>query len=696
MSRNQTLNRVRNIGIMAHIDAGKTTTTERILYYTGKSHKLGEVHEGTAIMDYMTQEQERGITITSAATTCEWAEHTINIIDTPGHVDFTVEVERSLRVLDGAITVLDGVAGVEPQTETVWEQADRHRVPRLVFVNKLDRVGAEIDANIDALIDRLGANTLQLQHPIGEESDFRGVVDLVTQEMIIWDDDTLGADYTRKALSECEDEELLEECELRRELLLEGVAEHDEEFAELLLEGEPSASAIRAALRRQTLALKVIPVLCGTAFKNKGVQTLLDAVIHYLPSPLDVPDIEGLEVRGKEVTDRPATRAASDDEPLSALVFKITGDSYGLLSFVRIYSGTLEAGKAYYNVNTGKRERISKLVRMHANQRQEINVAHAGDIVAVVGFKSVTTGDTLCDDKARILLEKIEFPVPVMRVAIEPKTTADQDKLTQALARLSLEDPSFQVLTDQETGQTLIAGMGELHLEVLVRRLSDDFNVDANVGKMRVAYRETISATAEAEEVFERSAISGKGQFGHCKLRVEPGELGSGFTFHNAENAVALAPYVPIIEQSVESVYQSGCFAGYPMVDIIVTLVEARFDENDSSEAGYQVAAAQAFRSACNLASPILLEPFMKLEVTLPEDEEMGTVIGDINGRRGEIQGFTPRAKSQVLSALVPLEKMMGYATRLRTITHGRARYTMSFERYAPAGPEVVSAILGY
>ena len=696
MASKRPLSLVRNIGIMAHIDAGKTTTTERILYYTGKSHKLGEVHEGTAVMDYMAQEQERGITITSAATTCEWAEHTINIIDTPGHVDFTVEVERSLRVLDGAIAVLDGVAGVEPQTETVWEQANRYQVPRIIFVNKLDRVGANIDANIDALIDRLDATTVQIQHPIGEESEFRGVVDLIEQECIIWNDDSLGAEYQRCALDELGDEELSEECELRRELMLDALTEHDEQLAEVMLERSPSPGEIREAIRRLTLSLKICPVLCGSAFKNKGVQTLLDSVIHYLPSPLDVPPVQGLEIRGKTVMEHSVTRKASDDEPLSALVFKIVSDSYGLLSFVRIYSGTLESGKAFFNANKGKRERINRLLRMHANQREEISVAHAGDIVAVVGFKEATTGDTLCDDKQRILLENIEFPVPVMRVAIEPKTTADQDKLDQALNRLALEDPSFQVLTDQETGQTLIAGMGELHLEVLVRRLADDYNVVANVGKMRVAYRETISDQGEAEGLFERAATTGKGQFGHCRLRVEPGELGSGFAFNNQEDHEGVAPYLPVIEQSVHSVYQSGCFAGYPMVDIVVTLLEARLHDTDSTEAGYQVAAAQAFRTACNEANPILLEPFMRLEVILPEDEDMGSVIGDLNGRRGEISGFTPRPKSQAVSALVPLEKMMGYATKLRTITHGRGRYTMTFERYAAAGPEVVQNILGY
>ncbi len=696
MSRKQPLQRVRNIGIMAHIDAGKTTTTERILFYTGKSHKLGEVHEGTAVMDYMAQEQERGITITSAATTCEWAEHTINIIDTPGHVDFTVEVERSLRVLDGAIAVLDGVAGVEPQTETVWEQANRYNVPRIVFVNKLDRVGAEIDANIDALIDRLDVTPLQIQHPIGSESDFKGIVDLVELECIVWNDDTLGADYERSALADYGDEELIEECELRRELMLDSLSDLDEEFANQLIEGDPSPQEIRAALRRVTLSLQGTLILCGSAFKNKGVQTLLDAVIQYLPSPLDVPDVEGLEIRGKQLTDKPTTRPASDEAPLSALVFKIVSDTYGLLSFVRIYSGQLEAGKAFFNANKGKRERINKLLRMHANQREEINVAYAGDIVAVVGFKEAVTGDTLCDDKQRLLLENIEFPVPVMRVAIEPKTTADQDKLSNALGRLALEDPSFQVLTDPETGQTLIAGMGELHLEVLVRRLADDYNVVANVGKMRVAYRETVSAEGRAEGLFERPATTGKGQYGQCVISVAPGEHGSGLTFSNQETAEVMAQYIEVMKQSIESVYQSGCFAGYPMVDIQATLVSAQHHESDSSEAGYQIAAVQAFRDACNAASPILLEPFMRLEVTLPEDEDMGSVIGDLNARRGEISGFTPRPKSQVVSALVPLEEMMGYATRLRTITHGRGRYTMSFERYAPAGPEVVKNVLGY
>jgi elongation factor G len=693
MASQKPLHMNRNIGIMAHIDAGKTTTTERILYYTGKSHKIGEVHEGTAVMDYMTQEQERGITITSAATTCEWAEHVINIIDTPGHVDFTIEVERSLRVLDGAIAVLDGVAGVEPQTETVWEQADRYQVPRIVFVNKMDRTGAEIDMNLDALADRLDTTPLQIQHPIGEESQFVGVVDLITLECIVWEDETLGADYMRSPLSEWEDEELVEEAEMRRELLLESMAELDEDFANF---EDPSVDDIRKALRRITVGLKAVPVLCGSAFKNKGVQTLLDAVLHYLPSPLDVPPVEGFALKGKTVLESRSTRMADPDAPFSALVFKIVSDSYGLLSYLRIYSGTLETGKTVFNSARGKRERINRLMRMHANQRQEVESCSAGDIVAVVGLKEVGTGDTLCADDARILLEKIEFPEPVIRVAIEPKTTVDQDKLASALDRLALEDPSFQVLIDTETGQTLIAGMGELHLEVLVRRLADDYNVKANVGKMRVAYRETVSSKARGENTFERSSATGKGQFGHCVVEVSAAPRASGLKLTHHLDAEFPTSFLEAMQSSIHSVYESGCFAGYPMVDIEVSILKAHVHEVDSSEAGYQVAAAMAFKEACNAAHPILLEPFMNLEVTLPEDEDMGTVIGDINGRRGEISGFTPRLKSQIVNALVPLEQMMGYATRLRTITHGRGRYTMSFEKYDPASPEVIKNILGY
>jgi elongation factor G len=696
MARLSSLQRTRNIGIMAHIDAGKTTTTERILYYTGKSHRIGEVHEGTAIMDYMAQEQERGITITSAATTCEWAEHTINIIDTPGHVDFTIEVERSLRVLDGAVAVLDGVAGVEPQTETVWEQADRYKVPRIVFVNKMDRMGAEIDSNIEALIDRLEVNPLQIQHPIGSESDFVGVVDLVRLQCLVWNDDSLGSTYTVTPLSDWDDEELVEEAEMRHELLLEALSDLDDEFASQM--DQATTEHIIAALRRVTIELKAVPVLCGSAFKNKGIQSLLDAVIQLLPSPLEIPAIEGVSIEGKTTTDKLIVCPADDEAPFAALIFKITSDSYGLLSYLRVYSGTLKSGKTVYNANTGKRERIGRLLRMHANQRQEVDMCHAGEIIAAVGLKGITTGDTLCDDKSRVLLERIVFPDPVMRVAIEPRTTADQEKLNQALDRLALEDPSFQVLIDPETGQTLIAGMGELHLEVLVRRLKDDFNVAANVGKMRVAYRETIISEGQASGRFERPAsASNKGQFGHCILKVKPNPRGEGFHFESAlSNDQLSSSFVEAIHKSIESVYQSGCYAGYPMVDVQVTLVDAQTHETDSTEAAYQVAASMAYREACQAASPILLEPFMNLEVTLPENEDMGSVMGDINSRRGEVSGFTPRAKSQVVNALVPLEQMMGYATKLRTITHGRGRYTMTFDKYAPVAPEITKLILGY
>jgi elongation factor G len=692
MARLSPLNKVRNIGIMAHIDAGKTTTTERILYYTGKSYKIGEVHEGTAVMDYMAQEQERGITITSAATTCEWAEHTINIIDTPGHVDFTIEVERSLRVLDGAITVLDGVAGVEPQTETVWEQANRYHVPRLIFVNKLDRIGADIDANIEAVIDRLGATTLQLQHPIGSESEFRGLVDLITNECLVWDDDSLGAEFSRSPLDEWDDEELQEEAELRRELMLDTLRELYPELAD-----EPSVDELRAAVRSVTCDHKAVPVFCGSAFKNKGVQSLLDAVVYYLPSPIDVPAVEGFEVRNKTVLEKRVSREASDEAPVSALAFKIVSDSYGLLAYLRVYSGELRSGEVLFNTTKGKRERINRLMRMHADAREEIEVAYAGDIVAVVGPKDVSTGDTLCADSDRLLLEKIEFPEPVMRVAIEPKAAADQDKLSQALDRLALEDPSFQVLTDSETGQTLISGMGELHLEVLVRRLSDDFNVKANVGKMRVAYRETITAEGQGDSTFERSSTTGKGQYGHCRLRVSAAERGAGLSLsHSALSAELPEAMIEAMRASVESVYSSGCVAGYPMVDVNVELLEAKLHDTDGTEAGYQVAAAMAFREACNAAAPTLLEPFMKLEVILPEDEDIGNIIGDINGRRGEISGVTFRGKSQVVGALVPLEQMMGYATKMRTMTHGRGRYTMTFDRYAQVSPEVAKMMIGY
>jgi len=693
MARKTPLNLVRNIGIMAHIDAGKTTTSERILFYTGKSYKLGEVHEGTAVMDYMAQEQERGITITSAATTCEWKGHHINLIDTPGHVDFTIEVERSLRVLDGAVAVLDAAEGVEPQTETVWEQANRYHVPRIVFVNKMDKIGADLDMCLNALRNRLEANPIQIHYPVYQDGAFMGVIDLITQKQIVWDEESLGFEYQETEIDG--DQDLIDEIALHHEVLVDSIMEHDAQLADIGYDAD--VEQIRAALRRTTIALKTMPVLCGSAFKNKGVQSVLDAVIHYLPSPLDVPAVEGFEIKNQEVTDHKAYRKPDDEEPLSALVFKIQSDTYGILSYLRIYSGSITSGTAVFNATKNKRERIGRLLKMHANQREEITEAYAGDIVAVVGLKEVSTGDTLCDDRNRILLEKINFPVPVVRVAIEPKTTADQDKLTQALERLALEDPSFNVLVDKETGQTLIAGMGELHLEVLVRRLYDDFNVQANVGKMRVAYRETVLGEGAAEGKFERPSTVGKGQYGHCTLRVKSGNRGDGLTFKNAlpiSNAL-LPQYIKSIELGVQSVYQSGCFAGYPMVDVVVELIDATTHESDSTEAAYQIAASMAFRSACQLASPMLLEPFMKLEVILPEDGDMGTVMGDINARRGEVTGFTPKHKDQVVNALVPLEQMMGYANKLRTITHGRGRYSMTFEKYAPVSAEVFKNIVG-
>jgi len=693
MARKNPLNLVRNIGIMAHIDAGKTTTSERILFYTGKSYKLGEVHEGTAVMDYMAQEQERGITITSAATTCEWKGHHINLIDTPGHVDFTIEVERSLRVLDGAVAVLDAAEGVEPQTETVWEQANRYQVPRIVFVNKMDKIGADLDMCINALRSRLEANPIQIHYPVYKDGAFTGVIDLISQKQIVWDEESLGFEYQETEIDG--DQDLIDEIALHHEVLVDSIMEHDDQLAELGYQAD--VEQVRAALRRTTIALKTIPVLCGSAFKNKGVQSVLDAVIHYLPSPLDVPAVEGFEIKNQEVTDHKAYRKPDDEEPLSALVFKIQSDTYGILSYLRIYSGSLTSGTAVFNATKNKRERIGRLLKMHANQREEITEAFAGDIVAVVGLKDVAMGDTLCDDRNRILLEKINFPVPVVRVAIEPKTTADQDKLTQALERLALEDPSFNVLVDKETGQTLIAGMGELHLEVLVRRLYDDFNVQANVGKMRVAYRETVMGEGKAEGKFERPSVVGKGQYGHCMLRVKSGTRGDGLIFKNTlplSNPL-LPQYIKSIELGVQSIYQSGCFAGYPMVDVVVELIDATTHESDSTEAAYQIAASMAFRSACQLASPMLLEPFMKLEVILPEDGDMGTVMGDINARRGEVTGFTPKHKDQVVNALVPLEQMMGYANKLRTITHGRGRYSMTFEKYAPVSAEVFKNIVG-
>ena len=682
----------RNIGIMAHIDAGKTTTTERILYYTGRSHKIGEVHEGTAVMDWMTQEQERGITITSAATTCGWKDHVINIIDTPGHVDFTIEVERSLRVLDGAIAVLDGVAGVEPQTETVWRQADKYKVPRLIFANKMDRAGADFDRCVAMVHDRLGATPLVLQRPLGIEADFVGILDLIRGEELVWRDETLGAEYEALPVSEGRRDLY----ELHREALLEALSSFDDELLMMVLEGdEPSNEFIEQVVRKATLSSKAVPMLCGSAFKNKGIQPLLDAVIRYLPSPQDVPAIEGHLVDGNDTTETVISRPATDDAPFAALVFKIVSEQYGRLSYFRVYSGSLKAGDVAFNPAKGKRERIGRLLRMHANQREDIPACFAGDIVAAVGLKLATTGDSLCDDKQRILLERIEFPEPVIRIAIEPKSKAAQEKLETALGKLEVDDPSFQVIVDGETGQTLIAGMGELHLEIIVDRLLREFNVEANVGKPQVTYRETVTARGRGEGRFVRQT-GGKGQYGHCWLVVKPGGEGEGFTFTSAiKGDVIPAEFIPAIEEGARSAFASGPVGGYPMVDIAVSLVDGSFHEVDSSEAAFKVAGSMAFRAAASEASPVLLEPVMSVEIVVPE-ENVGDVIGDINSRMGEVRGMEPRGRVQAITATVPLARMMGYSTPLRSATQGRGTYSMQFERFAPVPPDVARSIVGF
>ncbi|MEZ4471801.1 MAG: elongation factor G [bacterium] len=692
MSRQVPISMVRNIGIMAHIDAGKTTTTERVLYYTGRSYKIGEVHEGTAVMDWMAQEQERGITITSAATTCQWGSHTINIIDTPGHVDFTIEVERSLRVLDGAIAVLDGVAGVEPQTETVWRQANKYHVPRLVFVNKMDRVGADFDRCVEMVKARLDVTPLVLQRPIGREGGFIGVLDLISGKQIVWHDESLGAMFDVLDVGD----DLQDELELHREALLDVLSTFDDELLEMLLEGQvPPAEMLHGVVRRATLTAGAAPVLCGAAFRNKGIQPLLDAVVRYLPSPSDVPAIEGHPVDGATVSDALVTRPADDNAPFAALVFKIASDPYGQLSYFRVYSGTLEAGKVVFNTAKGKRERIGRLLRMHANQREDIKWCGAGDIVAAVGMKFASTGDTLCADVDRVLLERIDFPDPVIRRAVEAKTKADEEKLTAALARLELEDPSFKVLVDSETGQTLIAGMGELHLEIIVDRLGREFNVAAKVGRPQVAYRETVTGEARAEGRFVRQAGT-KGQYGHCWLAVRPGEPGSGFTFRNSVAPTVIpAVFANAVEQGVRGAFSSGPLGGYPMVDVAVELVDGSFDEADSSEAAFMAAGTMAFRAACREAEPALLEPVMEVEIVVPE-EYLGDIIGDINSRHGEVRGMELRGSAQALTAELPLARMVGYATDLRSATQGRGTYSMHFKRYAIVPPEVSRGIVGF
>jgi len=689
MPRQFTLDNTRNIGIMAHIDAGKTTTTERILYYTGRTHKMGEVHEGAAAMDWMEQEQERGITITSAATTAEWKGHRINIIDTPGHVDFTVEVERSLRVLDGAIALFDSVAGVEPQSETVWRQADKYHVPRIAYINKMDRIGANFEQGVQTMIDRLGANPVPIQLPIGAEGEFRGIVDLINMKAIIYNDE-LGKDVEVTEIPA----ELADEAALARETLLDAVSNFDDDLVELILEEqEVPAERLVAAIRKATLALGLTPVLCGSSFKNKGVQPLLDAVLDFLPSPLDVPAVQGLEpVRGEE--DRPAQRQAADDQPFAALAFKIMADPYvGKLTYFRVYSGKLEAGSRVLNVTTGRTERIGRILMMHANDREDVQEVYAGDIAAGVGIKQVVTGDTLAAPDRPIRLETIEFPEPVIKVAIEPKTKSDQEKMSVALGRLAEEDPTFQVRTNEETGQTEISGMGELHLEVLVDRMMREYKVDANVGRPQVSYRETIRGTAQKVEGRFVRQTGGSGQYGIVYIDIEPAP-GEGFDFVNAVRGGSVpTEFIPAVEKGVEEALDTGPRAGYPLVDVRVTLRDGKYHDTDSSELAFKVAGSLAMREATKRAKPVLLEPVFAVEVVTPEDF-MGDVIGDLNRRRGRVEGMEPRGNAQVVRATVPLSEMFGYATDVRSMTQGRASYTMQFERYDEVPPNIADRVV--
>jgi elongation factor G len=680
-----TLERVRNIGIMAHIDAGKTTTTERILYYTGRTHKMGEVHEGAATMDWMAQEQERGITITSAATTAFWRDFRINIIDTPGHVDFTVEVERSLRVLDGAIAVFDGVAGVEPQSETVWRQADRYQVPRIAFINKMDRTGADFFASVQSMVDRLGARAVPIQLPVGQEEHFRGVVDLVEMRAITWADD-LGQNMETGEIPP----ELAEQADEYHHQLIDAVADHDDELMEAYLEDEATATPemLKRALRAATLDISVTPVLCGTAFKNKGVQPLLDAVIDYLPSPLDVPPVHGIDPR----TEHELSRRPAMDEPFSALAFKVMSDPYvGKLTYIRVYSGQVKSGDRVVNTTNGKTERIGRILQMHANHREERQEIGAGEIAAIVGLKQTTTGETLSTDTAPIVLESMTFPDPVISVAVEPKTKGDQDKLATALQRLAEEDPTFRVRTDEETGQTLISGMGELHLEIIVDRLTREFNVDANVGRPQVAYRETVSRPVEKVEGRFVRQTGGRGQFGHAIINLEPAEPGEGYEFLDKIVGGRIPrEFIPAVDLGIQEAMESGILAGYPVVDIRVELVDGSYHEVDSSEMAFKVAGSMAFKEAMKRAKPKLLEPVMAVEVVTPEDY-LGDVMGDLNARRGRIEHLEPRGNAQVIRARVPLAAMFGYATDLRSTTQGRATFTMQFDRYE----EVPQSIAG-
>ncbi|BBM39940.1 elongation factor G [Leptotrichia shahii] len=688
MARKVALKDTRNIGIMAHIDAGKTTTTERILFYTGVNHKIGEVHEGAATMDYMEQEQERGITITSAATTAFWNGHRINIIDTPGHVDFTVEVERSLRVLDGSVAVFSAVDGVQPQSETVWRQADKYNVPRMAFLNKMDRVGADFNMCVNDIKEKLGGNGVPIQLPIGAEDNFEGIIDLVTMKEYLFKDETMGADYEVVDIRA----ELADEAQEAREHMIESVVETDEELMEKYFGGEEiTEEEIKKALRVATIAGTVVPVLCGTAFKNKGIQPLLDAVVAYMPSPLD---INGGKINGTDPkTEEPIQREMGDDAPFSALAFKIITDPFvGRLSFFRVYSGVLEKGSYVLNSTKGKKERMGRLLQMHANKREELNVVYSGDIAAAVGLKDTTTGDTLCAENAPIILEKMEFPDTVIQIAVEPKTKADQEKMGTALAKLAEEDPTFKVTTNQETGQTLIAGMGELHLEIIVDRMKREFKVEANVGKPQVAYRETINGATDVEEKYAKQS-GGRGQYGHVKMKVEANH-GKGYEFVNEITGGAIPrEYIPAVDKGIQEALEAGVVAGYPVQDIKVTLYDGSYHEVDSSEMAFKIAGSMAVKKGLRAANPVLLEPIFKVEVTTPE-EYMGDVIGDLNSRRGQVSGMTDRNNAKIIDAKVPLAQMFGYATDLRSKTQGRASYSMEFEKYVEVPKNIAQQVI--
>lgn len=686
MAREVSLENTRNIGIMAHIDAGKTTTTERILFYTGITHKIGEVHEGAATMDWMEQEQERGITITSAATTCYWKQHRINIIDTPGHVDFTIEVERSLRVLDGAVAVFDAVSGVEPQSETVWRQADKYKVPRMCFINKMDRTGADFDNCVEMIKDRLGAKPVVIQLPIGKEENFLGVIDLIANKAIIWEAEDLGAKFRIDDIPA----EFADQAAIAREELVDAATNYDDALMEAVLDGkEPTEDQLIKAIRRGTIKLEIVPVLCGTAFKNKGVQPLLDAVIHFMPAPNDVPAIDGKDPKTGDVV----ARESKDEAPFSALAFKIMSDPFvGQLTFIRCYSGVLRSGDFVMNVTKGKRERIGRILRMHANKREEIKELFSGNIAAAVGMKTCTTGDTLAAENAQVLLESMEFPDPVIEIAIEPKTKADSEKMGVALGKLAAEDPSFRVHTDEESGQTIIKGMGELHLEIIVDRMKREFKVEANVGKPQVAYRETVSKEAEAEGKYVRQT-GGRGQYGHVCLRVAPMPPGSGFVFEDAIVGGSIPKeFIKPAGQGIAEALQRGIISGFPMVDVKVTLYDGSFHDVDSSEMAFKIAGSMGIQEAARRAKPIMMEPIMSVEIVTPEDF-MGDVVGDVNRRRGKVRGMERRANAVIVSAFIPLAEMFGYATILRSMSQGRASYSMHFGHYEPVPSAIAEAI---